>query len=128
MKLVKALSVAFALSSAVLLMAPAAGAQNRPLETYTARLSEQDHFNSNGQRLRTSAAIIRQDRANYHEFGRRDPEDEGDRFFASKANRARLEALIAQGHTTRSANNAVVNGTPLVTVEVYENYVNVYVR
>jgi hypothetical protein len=128
MKLVKGVSIALALASIAVVCAPPAGAQERPLETYTARLSEKDHFNSNGERLRTAAGIIRQDRANYHEFRRRDGEDEGDRFFASKANRARLEALLLNGHTTRSANDAIINGTPLVTVEVYENFVNVYVR
>ena len=38
-------------------------------------LSEQDHLNSNEQRLTTAAAIIRQDRANFHRFGLRDPAD-----------------------------------------------------
>jgi hypothetical protein len=32
--------------------------------SYVALLSETDHFNSNGQRLTSAAAIIRQDRAN----------------------------------------------------------------
>ena len=35
------------------------------VESYTARLSERDHYNSNGQRLLSAAAIIRQDRANF---------------------------------------------------------------
>ena len=35
--------------------------------------SEQDHLNSNEQRLKTAAAITRQDRANFHRFGLRDP-------------------------------------------------------
>ena len=40
------------------------------VESYVAFLSEADHFNSNGQRLTSAAAIIRQDRANFHRFGR----------------------------------------------------------
>ena len=52
------------------------------LESYVALLSERDHFNSSGQRLTTAAAIIRQDRANFHRFGLRDPGDEDDTFFA----------------------------------------------
>lgn len=39
------------------------------IESYIALLSDADHFNSSGQRLTSAAAIIRQDRANYHLFG-----------------------------------------------------------
>ena len=41
---------------------------DEPLETYTARLSADDHTNSDGKKLTTVAEIIRQDRANYHKF------------------------------------------------------------
>lgn len=100
-------------------------AQSEPLETYVARLSEQDHFNSSGARLRTAAGIIRQDRANYYEFGRRDPEDTADAFFASKANRARLEYMLLHGRISAATNNEIVNHTPLIVVKVYENFIDV---
>jgi len=96
-----------------------------PLETYVARLSEQDHFNSNGERLRTAAGIIRQDRANYYEFGKRDPEDTPDAFFASKANRARLEQMLLHGTISAATNNEIVNHTPLIVVKVYEDFIDV---
>ena len=102
-----------------------AQAQPRPLETYVARLSEQDHYNSNGVRLMTAAGIIRQDRANYYEFGRRDPEDTPDRFFSSKANRARLEQMLLHGAISASTNNQIVNHTPLIVVRVWENFIDV---
>jgi hypothetical protein len=132
MKLLRAFGLAFGLSLA-LLLAPGIGdqkaqAQNRPLEIYVARLSAQDHYNSNGVRLLTVAGIIRQDRANYHEFGKRDRDDTDDVFFASVANRARLEALLLHGVMSPATKNEILNGTPLITVEVYENYVNVYVK
>lgn len=98
-------------------------AQPEPLETYTARLSEQDHFNSNGERLTTVAGIIRQDRANFFVFGKRDSEDTSDDFFASKANRARLEAMLLHGRISRSTTNEIVNHTPLIVVKVWEDYV-----
>ncbi|MBW0000017.1 MAG: hypothetical protein JO015_13015 [Verrucomicrobia bacterium] len=96
-----------------------------PIESYVARLSARDHFNSNGQRLQSPAAIIRQDRANYYVYGYRDPEDEPDQFFSSKENRARLERLLERGTSTPEARRLVVNGTPLIRVEVYQNFVNV---
>ena len=60
-------------------------------EFYTTRLSANDHFSSKGKRLESAAAIIRQDRANYHKFKLRDLEDGEDVFFASADNRALLE-------------------------------------
>jgi hypothetical protein len=127
MSLLKASRIAFALSLGALALAPQVVAQDRPLDVYQARLSERDHFNSQGVRLQTAAGIVRQDRANYFLYHKRDPEDQADGFFASKANRDRLEKLILAGHTTASANAAVINGTPMIRVEVYENYVNIYV-
>ena len=115
------------LAFAVALLAPGL-AHADPVEVYEARLSAQDHYNSNGERLRTAAAIIRQDRANYHKFDLRDPEDEGDSFFASAENRARLEHLIARGSVSPRAARAIVNGTPLIVVRVYDDYVDVDVH
>jgi hypothetical protein len=67
------------LTAAVLLAGPVHTAQAQILgeytETYTARLSPADHYNSNGVRLHSAAAIIRQDRANYYVYGIRDSED-----------------------------------------------------
>lgn len=114
-------------ASVLALSAPAI-AQAQVLETYHARLSENDHFNSNGVRLTTVAAIIRQDRANYFRFGAGDPEDEGDHFFASMANRARLELLLSHGHVSRAARNAILYGTPVIEVTVYPDYVDVVVE
>ena len=121
----------FALAAALMplaALAPFAPAYaGGPIESYNARLSAQDHYNSSGQRLTNVAAIIRQDRAYYHRFGRGDPEDQGDRFFASASNRARLESLIARGQIARGAAAAIINGTPLIHVDIYPDYINVTV-
>jgi hypothetical protein len=112
------------------LLAGSALAQNElegPVESYVARLSARDHFNSNGQRLTSAAAIIRQDRANFYVYGIRDPEDESDSFFQSKENRALLENLLERGRTTPGAIARVVNGTPLIRVDVYQNFITVTV-
>jgi hypothetical protein len=109
--------------------APASAQQLK--ESYKALLSERDHFNSNGERLRSAAAIIRQDRANVHRFGIRDGADQDDVFFADMDNRAALEALIARGTSEPHAINRIVNGTPLVRVDIYSGprgpFVNVMV-
>jgi DnaJ-domain-containing protein 1 len=54
---------------------------------YHACLSARDHYNSSDEKLTSVAAIIRQDRANYHKYKARDENDESDEFFGSAANR-----------------------------------------
>ena len=89
------------------------------LESYQAYLSNRDHFNSRGVRLHSAAAIIRQDRANYHRFGKRDSADEPDGFFSSKANRARLERMLERGQASRRVLNQIINSTPIIRVKIY---------
>ena len=97
------------------------------LNEYTARLSEQDHFSSDGVRLTSPAAIIRQDRANYYKFHRADPEDEGDRYFNTAEHRERLEEMLEHGHTDRKAYRAIVDGTPLIHVVVYREGESIFI-
>jgi hypothetical protein len=58
---------------------------------YFTVLDEKDHYNSNGERLRSVADILRQDRANYHkgQGGPRDEDDGG--IFATKEGRSKFE-------------------------------------
>lgn len=89
------------------------------IESYVARLGANDHFNSSGGRLSSPALIIRQDRANFHKFGLRDAEDQDDSFFQSASNRELLQQLLDRGRTTPSAYRMIVNGQPLIRVNVY---------
>jgi uncharacterized protein len=97
------------------------------LESYVAFLSETDHFNSSGERLRSAAAIIRQDRANFHRFGRRDPQDENDRFFADEDNRAALEQMLERGRADPGVISRIVNGTVLIRVNIYRGGAGPYI-
>lgn len=121
-----------AVLASILLAAVPATAQQL-MTSYTAYLSERDHFNSNGQRLTSAAAIIRQDRANYHRFGRGDAADDWDSVFGSMNARATMESLLNKGSSSSSAIAQIVNGTPYVTVEVWGyggtiDYINVTVN
>jgi|SRR5580698_3826852 hypothetical protein len=119
------------LTAAFLLAGPAHTARAQILgeytETYTARLSAADHYNSNGVRLHSAAAIIRQDRANYYVYGIRDSEDEPDSFFSSKGNRSRMEQMLENGRATPDAVYKIVNQTPLIRVDIYSTGINVTV-
>jgi len=96
--------------------------------SYVALLSEADHFNSKGQRLTSAAAIIRQDRANFQRFGMKDPEDDGDTFFADEGNRAALEQMLERGRADPGVLSRIVNGTPLVRVDIYRGADGPFVR
>ena len=109
-------------------LTPAASAVGDDLvAAYSARLSRQDHYASDGVPLESPAAVIRQDRANYHKFHRTDDEDEFDEFFDSADHRAMLERALERGHTPRTAYRAIMNGTPYITVTVYRDRGGYYV-
>ena len=107
-----------------MLVGATAAAADEYLGTYVARISEQDHQASDGYPLDTAAQMVRQDRANWHKFGNGDSEDQDDPWFTSNGQRARLEKLLGQGGAMSSATRrAIVNGEPLIEVEVYRNSV-----
>ncbi len=99
--------------------------------TYRARISEWDKLNSQGQslvsgyNLSSVAAVIRQDRANFHKFNRPDLEDTDDCAFASPQARQRLENFLRNGSVSQEALRRIADGTPLIDVDVYDNHVDV---
>ncbi len=95
------------------------------IATYYAKLASVDHYNSRGDRLHSVAAIIRQDRFNYHIRGIRQPQDTWDPIFFNKENRASLESMIRNGYISRSARNAILYGRPTIRVDIYDDYVKV---
>lgn len=96
--------------------------------SYVALLSDRDHFNSNGQRLESAAAIIRQDRANFHRFGIRDPEDQDDPFFGDEANRAALEQMLERGRADPGVLSRIANDVVLIKVDIYRDSGGVFIR
>jgi hypothetical protein len=102
-------------------------AQDLPLEVYRARLGAQDHSNSKGSPIKSAAGIIRQDRANYHKFNQRDSEDQYDLFFATRTNRDLFEKMLKKGRLSKAFRKAIISGTPLIEVSIYEARVEVVV-
>jgi len=103
-----------------------AAAQDRLLGSYVARLSDNDHYASTGKKLDTAAQVVRQDRANWHRFGRGDMEDEDDPWFADAEARARFERLLNKGSAMSQATRRyILGGEPVVRVDVYANSVEV---
>lgn len=117
---------------AVLMCVPTIGFAQDYLCSYRARISEHDKYNSAGESLQRNgsdvaivAAILRQDRANYHVFNRMDPEDQSDCVFDEKKNREVLESFIRDGSISSAASYQIINGHPLINVDIYKGYVKV---
>jgi hypothetical protein len=92
------------------------------LGSYVARLSVQDHHASDGYPLGNAAQVVRQDRANVHKFGRIDADDDDDPWFETAASRTRMQKLLeAPGAIDPATRRAIMNGTPLVQVDVYRS-------
>ncbi len=89
------------------------------LASYTAFLSQDDHYSSRGERLKSAAAIIRQDRANYHRFNMRDPEDKWDPFFGKIRNRSLMERWLRNGYMSRKTRQRILYGNPVIHVRIY---------
>lgn len=114
-------------AAAVMTLALAGTAQaDQFLGSYEARISDNDHQASDGYALDTAAQMVRQDRANWHKFGSGDAEDQDDPWFSSKASRTRLESMLNKGSAmSSSTRRAIINGEPVVQVDVYRNSVKV---
>lgn len=99
--------------------------------SYTARISPSDKVNSKGISIAqnysnaTVAGILRQDRANFYEFNKGDFEDSGDCLFSSKAARANMQKSLTAGKIPQYAKKIIVDGNPLINVDVYSSHVEV---
>ena len=88
----------FAAACAAVLMASTSAAQaDELLESHNAYIGQDDLSNSINERLTQPWQVIRQDRANVHRFGVRQPGDDVDGFFASARNRDLAERMIRNG-------------------------------
>lgn len=104
-------------------------ADNRKiLARYEARLSKHDHVSSKGKRLTTAAAVLQRDRE--HVFlsnqgsgagGGQDLEDNLDPYFVSRERLGAYEQALARGHIDAATAKAILKGTPLVSVTVYQD-------
>lgn len=98
--------------------------------SYTARISDDDKLNSSGNSVVSGvnkasvAAILRQDRANLHEFGLGDYEDnDGSCDFSNSAARQQLaKDVIANADLTKAQIRRIVRGNPLIKVEILHDY------
>ena len=105
---------------------PVAAAADQLIGTYVARISWKDHEASDGYKLDTAAQVVRQDRANVHRHIQTDEEDDIDVWFTTNAKRSELEQMLnRKGAIDEATRRAIMDGEPLIEVEVYRNSVRV---
>lgn len=101
------------------------------IESYGAYIGQDDLYNSSNERLTQPWQVIRQDRANVHRFGVRQPGDDVDGFFASPRNRELAERMIRNGQIDGQAARLLLNGDVRINVEIWRgaggDYINISV-
>ena len=90
--------------------------------SYTARLGRLDHYNERRERLEEAAAIVVQDRVNYHKRLGRDAEDQGDPLYHDRRARVELTGLVRAYLADKPPIAArILRGKPVVRVIVSES-------
>ncbi len=122
----------FAAALAAMLAASAGAAKaDELIESYGAYIGQDDLYNSSNERLTQPWQVIRQDRANVHRFGVRQPGDDLDGFFASPRNRELAERMIRSGQINGQAARLLLNGDVQIHVEIWRggggDYINISV-
>lgn len=97
---------------ATLLSLGATAQAQQAMAAYYAELGYEDYFNSRGTPLTDAAAVLQQDRANFHRFGIRHSGDASDPFFGDQATRAAIPALFRAGPNRGFVQNAISGGWP----------------
>lgn len=115
----------------VLAVSAGAARADELIESYGAYIGQDDLYNSSNERLTQPWQVIRQDRANVHRFGVRQPGDDIDGFFASARNRELAERMIRNGRIEGSAARRLLNGDVRINVEIWRgaggDYINISV-
>lgn len=109
----------FGLVLCLMLAAPAAQAQSLIAQYYTV-IGPGDFYNSAGARLTDFGAILQQDRANLHRFGKPDAQDGWDPVFGDAANRGRIPQIWQTAPGAEYIVDWVLSGQPrFLLIQVY---------
>jgi hypothetical protein len=98
------------------------------LGSYVTEIGPHDHYNSRGHKLRKVADILQQDRANYHQYYKRDAGDRGDPFFTTRNTRSRIKSMLRNGSISAETTDTIMRGVGTkVAVDVYRSHIEVQV-
>lgn len=99
-----------------------------PTHSYKALLSNQDHYNSHGERLYSIANIIQQDRSNFYK-GKGDSSDTGNSFFSTFKARSliRIYKIIPLNCSYTKLKKTIVHSNPFIKVDIKPPYLYIKV-
>lgn len=80
---------------------------------------------ASGVNQASAAAILRQNRADIYKFGLGSFGDTSDCYFGNVKNRGRIPALLNNGNISKATIRQIVNGNPLLQVDVYSTHIDV---
>ncbi len=78
---------------------------------YIAKIGFDDHSSSSGEKHTSASEILKQDRANYHRFGKRDSEDQSDPYLTTTESRSSATFSMSS-----SVSAAILDAYPTVRV------------
>lgn len=119
------------LSFLLALLATNAALAAEPICSYTAKLSEQDKVNSSGTSLlqgankSTLAAVIRQDRANYYVFNKKDAQDTSDCKFSDKNARAQIDQLVSASNISDDIIKSALTKQDVFEIVIYDKSIGI---
>ncbi|XDA98040.1 hypothetical protein AB1M95_18390 [Sulfitobacter sp. LCG007] len=99
--------------------APLAAQEWTQIAYYLAYIGPEDMYNSSGARVDSLGGVLQQDRANFHRFGVRHAQDQGDPIFASREWRAQIPAMVAAGGNDRGDLARMARGGQPFMVNVF---------
>lgn len=79
------------------LSSPVVAQEWRQFAYYVAYIGPEDMRNSSGQPVTSLGGVLQQDRANFHRFGIRHPQDDSDPVFADRGFRALIPQMVNAG-------------------------------
>ena len=93
--------------------------------TYFAKIGQQDKYNSKNQKIDDVAAILQQDRANFHKYHKADSQDTDGGYFNTLKNRGKIKQMLQRGTISDTTRDAILNKNPYIQVIIYENKIDV---
>ena len=88
------------------------------LSSYSTMLGRNDRISSDNKELKDVPAIIRQDRANFHRFNKRDDDDLQDLLFDSVDERLEIRRMLEAGAVQKDLSDIILKSDVKVEVKV----------
>lgn len=91
--------------------------------SYSTTIDDSNKYNASGGTLKSAAAIIQQERADFHNGGISYGED--DCYFDTKNNRMHIAKMLSEGSISPKLSKHIVNGNPSIRVDIYSTHIDV---